>query len=370
MKRCIFLFLLCSMFFLSSCGYKDIDKRYFVVSIGVDKGRNDMYDISLKLAVPSSDIKTGSNESEILTESAQTISEAVRIIKAKVDKELDFGHAKMIIFGDELVKEDITNIVDWFSRRRDIQAIAWTAIGRPSALKILEAKPMGERLPSNSLFLTFGNAGTETPYISSVYLYKLMSLKSERGIDPILPIIEADDQDYSTNQLAVFSSLKHALTLDDEQTKYFNIIKNNSSKTEVKVEGENNAPYFVFSTDKVRTTYRIEEKNTKVNILMNIKISGVVEEAFDVLQDEKKREYEKDIELEVSDHIKNLLKLFQKENVDPVGFGLRYRGLHTGNESTKINEWNSIYKSVNFKVTTQVEMKNVGIIKDQDGYPE
>ena len=370
MKRVILLFISCSIFFLSSCGYKDIDKRYFVVSIGVDKGKNDLYDITLKLAVPSSEVKTGSDEFKIMTESAQTVSEAVRIIKSKVDKELDFSHAKMIVFGEQLVKEDITSIVDWFSRRRDIQLIAWTAIGRPSALKILEAKPVGERLPSNSLFLTFGNAGTETPYISSVYLYKFTALHTERGIDPILPIIEVDVQDYSTNQLAIFSDLKQALTIDDEQTKYFNMLSNNTSKTEIKVEKENESPYFVFSTDNVRTTYKIKTDNSAANIVFDLEISGVVEESFVVLEDEKTREYEKYIEKEVEEQIENLLKLFQKENVDPIGFGLRYRASHAGKESTKIKEWDEIYQSVNFQVHTHVEMKNIGTIQDQDGYPE
>jgi len=370
MNKVLVLFVSCSIFFLSGCGYKDIDKRYFVVSIGVDKGQNDMYEISLKLAVPSSDVKTGSNEAEILTESAQTVSEAVRMIKSKVDKELDFGHAKMIIFGSSLVKEDLSNIVDWFSRRRDIQEIAWTAIGSPSAKKILEAKPMGERLPSNSLFLTFGNEGTETPYISSVYLYKLIRLRNERGIDPILPIIDAEDQNFSTNRLAVFSDSKQVLLLEEEQTKYFNMITNNTSKTEIKVEKENQAPYFVFSTDQVRTTYEIQSENKTTNIVLNIEISGVVEESFDVLDDQKKTEYEKNIEKEVTSQMEDILRLFQKEKVDPVGFGLRYRASHTGKESAKIEEWERIYPLAEIKVNTQVKMKNVGIIQDQEGYPE
>jgi len=370
MKRVLLLLVLCSIFFLSSCGYKDIDRRYFVVSIGVDKGRDDLYDISLKLAVPSGEVKTGSDESKIITESAETISEAVRIIKSKTDKELDFGHSKMIIFGEQLIKEDIDNIVDWFSRRRDIQEIAWTAIGRPNALKILEAEPVGERLPSNSLFLSFGNVGTETPYISSVYLFELIKLRAERGIDPILPIIEAEEKDYSINEVGVFSNLRHVLTINDEQTKYFNIITNDATKTEIKAEKENETPYFIFSTDRVQSSYRIDTENTPAKIVFNIKISGVVEEAFDVLDDEKKTEYEKIIEDEVKDHTERLLRLFQKEKVDPIGFGLRYRASHIGKEKTKIGEWDSIYQSANFKVNANIQMKNVGTIQDQDGYPE
>ncbi|MCM3726878.1 hypothetical protein M3226_14400 [Neobacillus cucumis] len=47
------LFLLMS-FVLGGCGFKDIDKRFFVVSIGVDaaKASSKKYLVSLKFAVP------------------------------------------------------------------------------------------------------------------------------------------------------------------------------------------------------------------------------------------------------------------------------------------------------------------------------
>ncbi|UPG62947.1 hypothetical protein [Metabacillus endolithicus] len=125
------LMVVAALLFLGGCGYKDIDRRFFVVSIGVDKSddKENMYDITLKLAVPSSETKTASTESRMMTESAETISEAVRIIKSKVEKELDFSHTKIIIFGENVVEDDLTNILDWFYRRRDIQAISWTAVG-------------------------------------------------------------------------------------------------------------------------------------------------------------------------------------------------------------------------------------------------
>ncbi|MBT2658238.1 Ger(x)C family spore germination C-terminal domain-containing protein [Bacillus sp. ISL-18] len=48
------LLILLSCFVLSACGFKDIEKRFFVVSIGVDaaKDRTKKYLVSLKFAVP------------------------------------------------------------------------------------------------------------------------------------------------------------------------------------------------------------------------------------------------------------------------------------------------------------------------------
>ncbi|MFD2881330.1 hypothetical protein ACFTAO_44390 [Paenibacillus rhizoplanae] len=84
--------------------------------------------------------------------------------------------------------------MDWAVRRRDIQLIINFAVGRPGALEVLQVKPPSERIPSNSLILAMSGQGTESPFISSVYSYQLMRSIYEKGIDPILPIIEVPEE--------------------------------------------------------------------------------------------------------------------------------------------------------------------------------
>jgi len=366
------LMVVAAFLFLGGCGYKDIDRRFFVVSIGVDKSddKENMYDITLKVAVPTSETKTGSNESRIMTESAETISEAVRIIKSKVEKELDFSHTKMIILGEKVVEDDLTNILDWFYRRRDIQSIAWTAVGSPTALSVLEVKPSGERVPSNALFLSFGNVGTETPYVTSVYIFDFRRRQTERGIDPFLPIIKTEEEAFSINKTSLISDMKQVLILSDEETKYFNMLRNRASKFDIKVEKEGK-PYFLFSTDKIRASFDLKsEKSNRPVISFDVQLSGIVEEAFETLDEAKANEYEKAVKMEVEEQINSLLKKLQKEEVDPLGFGLRYRATETGKESNKIEKWDEMYPDVQFKVNITVDMNNVGIIHDQEGHPE
>ncbi|MCM3160117.1 Ger(x)C family spore germination protein [Metabacillus litoralis] len=366
------LIVAAAFLFLGGCGYKDIDRRFFVVSIGVDKSddKENMYDITLKVAVPTSETKTGSNESRMMTESAETISEAVRIIKSKVEKELDFSHTKMIVLGEKVVEDDLTNILDWFYRRRDIQAIAWTAVGSPTALSVLEAKPSGERVPSNALFLSFGNVGTETPYVTSVYIFDFRRRQTERGIDPFLPIIKTEEEAFSINNTSLISDMKQVLILSAEETKYFNMLRNRASKFDIKVEKEEK-PYFLFSTDKIKASFDLKsEKSNRPVISYDVQLSGIVEEAFETLDEAKANEYEKAVKIEVEEQINSLLKKLQKEEVDPLGFGLRYRATKTGKESNKVEKWDEIYPNAQFKVKVSVDMKNVGIIHDQEGHPE
>jgi len=183
---------------VSGCDFKDIDLRIFVVAIGVDPGEQagDLK-VSLKLAIPQGDVTKIDEKMQILTEESPSISEALRRMKSRVEKELDFVHCKSIILGEGLAGKDIRHVLDWAVRRRDIQLILNFAVGRPDALKVLQVKPEAERIPSNSLIQAMSGQGTESPFITSVYSFQLMRNVYEKGIDPILPIIERDRRLYS-----------------------------------------------------------------------------------------------------------------------------------------------------------------------------
>jgi spore germination protein KC len=250
------------MIVISGCGFKDIDKRFFVVSIGVDKAedKEKEYKVSLKLAIPNVEAKNIKSEHLLVSEEAETISEAVRVIKSRVDKELDFGHTKILVLGKEVVESDISHILDWFMRRRDIQKIAWMTIGKPTAKEILDLTPKAERLPSNSLFLAFGEAGTESPYISSEYLYLFRRELYERGVDPHLPIVEIEEKIFKINTVSIFKDAKQVLKLNQDDTKTFNTMLRGYDKLNLKVETDEY--HFNLSVDKVSRDFTIDTFDT------------------------------------------------------------------------------------------------------------
>ncbi|WP_083678026.1 hypothetical protein [Paenibacillus sp. FSL R7-0337] len=180
----IIMLLLCVT--ITGCNFKDIDRRIFVVAIGIDPGQQEgTFKVSLKLAIPQGDVTKIDEKMQILTEESESISEALRRMKSKVEKELDYVHCKSVILGEGIAADDIRHVTDWAVQRRDIQLILNFAIGRPGALEVLRVKPPSERIPSNSLILAMSGQGTESPFISSVYSYQLMRSIYENGIGPL-----------------------------------------------------------------------------------------------------------------------------------------------------------------------------------------
>ncbi|WP_286231696.1 Ger(x)C family spore germination protein [Neobacillus mesonae] len=351
-----------AVFLAGGCGFKDIDKRLFVVSIGVDLAKNSTkkYLVSLKFAIPSAS-KDQPNEFSIVSEEADSMSEAVRILKTKVDKEIDFSHAKVIVLSEEVVKTTgNAGIYYWFPRRRDIQGIAWVAIGKPSALEVLKVKPKSEQLPSNALFLALGRDGSETPYIIPSLLFDFKYRLIERGIDPILPIIEAQKGIFEINSVGLFNKSKMIIHLAPEETKILNFIKSKEEKSAVKfMKGKTK---IVMDTQTVKAKYKfIHSKGKEPYIQVNISVKGSLEETNRRVANNQLSKYEKVAEKMMNKETKKLLKKIQAANVDPLGFGLRYRARSFNKDDWE--QWKKIYPNITFKVDTKVQITDTGLIE-------
>ncbi|MFZ7943512.1 Ger(x)C family spore germination protein [Neobacillus sp. 19] len=324
------------------------------------KNSSKKYLVSLKFAVPS-ESKGTNTDFIIVSEKADSMSEAVRIIKTKVEKEIDFSHAKAVVFGEDIVKQNgNAGINYWFTRRRDIQGIAWGAIGKPSALDVLKVKPKSERIPSNAMFLALGKDGSETPYVISEFLFDYKYRLIERGIDPMLPIIEAKKDLLEINTVGLFNKSQMKLTLTPEETKILNFIRKREEKSANKIKKGKTT--IVIDTHKVKTKYKIYTPKGKTPyIKVKVSLEGTLEETTRRVSNAQLSYYEKAAEKSLNKEIEEVLVKIQKANLDPVGFGLRYRSRHFNKDDWE--EWQRIYPQIQFKVQSKMQIEDTGLIE-------
>ncbi|WP_274362961.1 Ger(x)C family spore germination protein [Paenibacillus thermotolerans] len=346
---------------LGGCGFKDLDKRFFVVAIGIDKGEAKKLRVTIKLAIPSPNIKPGDESFQLITEEGNTISEAVRLMKSDVDKELDFGHLKMILLGKEIAGSSLIEITDWFVRRRDIQQVSYVAIADPTASEIIKIAPKSERLPGNALFLSFGREGTESSYIVTAYLFDLFRRLKETGKDPYLPIIKPKKETYEINQVAVYNKNEEKVVLSPNETRIFNQLVRKNSRFEIRVN--RSTPSFTLSVQDLKLKYTISTPpNKRPSVNLNVNIRGVAEEAGGDLYDKEWSRLEKAAAKIVEESMTEVLKKLQKHDVDPVGFGLRYIATrHHGQKDWE--DWKKLYPDIVFNVKAKVNMEGTGLIK-------
>ncbi|SFS99022.1 Ger(x)C family spore germination protein [Paenibacillus sp. BC26] len=347
---------------LGGCGFKDIDKRFFVLAMGIDSADEGKkgFKITLRLAIPSPKVEPGAAQTQVETIQASTIAEALRLLKSHVDKELDFGHCKLYLLGEGLVKSDYTPTLRWISRRRDVSNIAYMAIGKPDAKTILNVNPPAERFPGNTIFLLYGKDGTQSSYIVSVYMFDFMRRVDERGMDPIMPIMRQEKNGYVVSKLGLLDKSKLVLTLNPRETEMYNQIRNRYKKSTVTatIKGDT----LVISVESINSNYRIVKERDGYVLKMKLKIGGIFEEAPGGIYDQDWKELEKAFDTQVADEAKRLLEKVQKAGVDPFGFGLRYRATHAGTPKTW-KEWESIYPTLKFEVKADVIIEGSGLTR-------
>ncbi|MCL1885116.1 MAG: endospore germination permease [Defluviitaleaceae bacterium] len=192
----LLLILLIPLTILSGCWDKvEIENRAFVVAMAVDKGEN--YTVSL--SIPVFDEEDDDESGHIQSAEGRTITEALRKLDERNDRELYFGQTKLVVLGTELLEDSellqgaINTLDNKLEATRRIQVLA-----AKNPEKILEANPPGEKL-------------------SGLY-----------ASDICKKAFTMDFDSFSKSENAVLPKIKHS---DDELKRVGAVIINNLRKT-------------------------------------------------------------------------------------------------------------------------------------------
>ena len=365
MKKKDSLLILCAVLalvgMLEGCAFKDIDKRFFVVSMGVDKSNNPKkpFHVSLKLSIPSAQVQPGNAKFQIISEDADSIAEAVRVMKSKVDKDFDFGHCRVLIFDSNILKSHQAEVLNWFMRRRDIQGISYMAIGKPTAEMVLRVRFKSERVAGNALNLSFDQTTNTSPYIVSEILNDYYMRLREDGIDPYLPVIEPLEDTYVINKVALIKGEKLIGEMNRDETRVLNELLNTSRKGQINVRHGDNE--FFVNVDRFKTKINLViPKRKKPYVQVNLKIEGSIEASekrlennYELLEDQK-------LAAEViNKRVEGTLKNIQKMGADPLGLGLMYQAKQ-GVSEKEVKKWENLYPTIEFKVKTDLTLSGTG----------
>jgi len=351
---------------LAGCGFKDIDNRLFVIGIGVDPSEKieGHYKITLKLSIPVASIKEEKKPTyQYLVHEGENIEEAIRILETHTDRVLEFGHTKIIMVNEALLENNVKDVMDYFVRRGDMQLIAWVGVAKNSAEEVLRAEPKAEEAVSTSLTRYFDRTGTESPYIVSAFLFEFRRNSYSLGIDPVLPVVETNDDGSQliVNKSIIVQEGRPPFEMSSRFTREYNSLAHNLEGYSYKIEHEENN--IVVNIGKIKVKYKVITDNKKPTAIeMKIDMTGEIIESDKDLSLNNLAKYNKLAEDEVKKHILEFLTTVQKENLDPIGFGLQYRTMYLNNKDT-MTIWNEAYQELPFDLKVKVNLKSTGTIE-------
>lgn len=364
-KAALVVILLFPLLLQTGCAFKDIDKRVFVLGVGIDPSENvnKGFRVTLKLSKPIGNIKQATSSGyAYISHDSESVAEAVRAMATHVDKTLDFGHARIIILHKDLLSKDLDTFMDFFTRRADIQMIAYMAVADKTAEESITFEPEIETPASVALYNYFDDTGTESPYVVTTFLFEFRREVLGRGIDTIMPIIGIDKEnsEFVINKSIILKRAGQPVELTPTETKYLNSLVNKASGFSYKVEED--GLIMVLNIDEVKMKYKIILDEGTPRIDMKVTKVGVIGESTKRLNNAHLKKYDKIAGNDIKKKLEDLLKKLQENDVDPFGFGLRYRATRLSRENI-MDEWDRIYPEIEFNVTMNIELKSTGAVE-------
>ncbi|KLU62084.1 spore germination protein B3 precursor [Peptococcaceae bacterium CEB3] len=192
MKRRLLLILaLVFTLSLSGCwGKVEVDQLGFVLAIGIDPGQSPgTYDVTYQMGLPKqSSGGGGANiDNMTLTVQARSMRESVQKIYDIGSRRPFVGTVKVIVLGEDLAKEGVNRIIDFFQRYYEFRRTVFLVIARGKASDLLNVQTQHEKMPALSLQGFMQEASSTSTFPVTRLGHYLTVLGS--GIEaPVIPV--------------------------------------------------------------------------------------------------------------------------------------------------------------------------------------
>lgn len=382
--RVLFLIIIFSLLVLTGCkGQTELNHIGIVVAVAIDKDyEEDGIILTAQVIRPSSlDKKSPGNEAvvELVTTKGKTIFEAIRNATQQFDRINFYAHTKIIVIDEKLAQEDLTPILDFFVRGKELRGYAWLCIAKNApASEIIGIKNGVDKIQANYLKDIIENKKYQHHVIaSSVIDYYRKAL--QEGINPVTGVLEVievsnhpvENKEEKTARQVRFSGAavfkKDALVgfFNEKETKGLNWVTGKVSSGVIFLPSLLNQEKFTSIEIKNATTKVTSEiKDGKNFFVIKVKTDVILVEEqgkLKITYPKKMLDYlnevRKETEKAIAEEIDLAVNKAQKElNSDVFGFGRTLHREHPEEWNNIKDQWNEIFPKAEYRAEVEVKM--------------
>lgn len=371
-KMIVIYTMLLNLIFLTGCwNYTEMDQQLNVAGIAIDKGQNGQkYHVSVEVITTGKSAEQP-NSSQVIEADGDTIFNAVRGMITVTAKKLYFGHCKTLVIGEEMAKEGISDILDFFYRDAEARISMNVVLTKDcNARDILKSTGVDNDIIAyeiDDLIKALEKAGSNS---FKIQIYEIFNKLQSQGKAVVMPAFHIDKvEDYETfrtTDYGVFKKDKLIGYLNQEERKLFTIVENqlNSGIIDLRVPGLDNE-FVAFEIYKSQTKFNPEIVNGKLVMGLNV-VTDVFIGEMDIQSNLGKKAdrnaIKKVLEKQMKNSIETIIEKCQKEfNSDIFGFGL-----HLHNKYPKLWEkykdnWDETFKDLDVNVNYKVNIRGTGV---------
>jgi spore germination protein KC len=368
--------LLLYMLILAGCWDKvEIEDRIFVLGIGVDKATeqdkklpNDKYVINFASPIVGA-LKDGGGEAFTTYKTVCSIfSVGLSQMYERMDKKPFFQHTRILIFGEDLLKDDrlFRQLLDAVGRNHDFQRNMYVFVAPGKAEDAFKIKPKFAKLLST--YIT--GIAENNQYQSSIYrmtAYELYNNLIDTEGDTVIPTLTSSKEEANVSGVGIIKDYKLIGYMQDEDSEALNWLNNKAKGGVISVQ-----------YNGVEIPYKYNELSTKLSLdrvegnqlyfTYDMAAEGSAEE---YIWDEKLLDsallntLQTMLEKKIESRSKTVIAKLQEEyKMDLLGVGEYLRKHHPDiYESIEKDYENYFVNHMVFEIKTKVFIRRVGTIQ-------
>lgn len=358
----------------------EINDMSIVIGVAIDKADEDHIRLSLQIANPktlgpagSGQGSSGQDSSILLSAKGETIMGAYRIIQEKLPREIFFAHSRVIIIGEELAKDGVGPVLDFFSRSRQAHLRSYILVTKGKAIEVLKLKPRLEPILSEEIreqektkvgldiqirdFLKNLLTEGEEPVAATISIKKLT--ESEVG--------SKSEKTPTIDGAAVFRGQKLIGWMNNKESRGILWLRNEmktgvmSIMIPVDKGGGEIAAYLLKGKTDIKPVFQKGKLLIKIKATADISISENTSE-LDLSDHKNLKSVEPIFEKDISERIQLTMDIAQKElKSDIFGIGqIVYRTYPNKWERMYKQKWRDIFPELEVEITSNVKVNGTG----------
>jgi spore germination protein KC len=140
---------------------REMNQLAMVMAVGIDKAEEPgRVSVTVQIARPSGEGRSGNASSGqgksasvyIATADGDTLFSAIRNLAQFTSRRIMWAHNNVVVVGESLAREDLTPVIDFFTRNQELRMRTWIVVARNVAARAIVSAPTGmEDVPANSI---------------------------------------------------------------------------------------------------------------------------------------------------------------------------------------------------------------------------
>ncbi|WP_223821027.1 Ger(x)C family spore germination protein [Bacillus sp. S3] len=378
-KTCPFILLLClTSFFLAGCWDRtEVNDLALILASGIDKGKKNNIELSAQIFIPrapqgggQSGMSSGSSSGQSFVRSAEgeTVADAMARLQEELTREIFWGQNEVLIIGETLAKEGISDEIDFWMRHSEprIRADVFVAKGRPK--NVLQAMPELERSTSKQL-----RKIAKTHIGVKVTVKDFSQMLSGESNAAVLPWVENLDPSMMDskkaipiiNGAAIFKDGKMVGKLDDKETRGILWPRNEIKSGVITISFQDEKGYISLNIIRSHSELipTIKDGKWGMHIKTNVDLEVIQNTTtLNFLDPKVIKKVEQKVGVEIRQREQLAFSIVKKDlHADIFNFADEFQRKYPQIWKQHKEEWNKIFPQIALSFETKVNIKRTGM---------